>query len=295
MRMCVTTGQLNDGRRLAFRDWGVPEGYPVLFFHGTPGSRLQRPDDRVTTEAGVRLITIDRPGYGASDVNPNRTLIDWADDVSELVDGLGIDTFAIVGYSGGAPHALACGARLEQRVTTISIVSGCGPYEEVGALDELTPEDRRLRDDYPTRGRVAVKEFAESDYAFRVMNAPSFLDHGSVAPEDRAIHQDPQIRPMLLAALVEATRDGAYGLAWDSLVVDTSWGFELQSVHAAVSVWHGSEDKAVGLRHAEFLIDELPSASREPIWSGCGHSAIFRAERWREVLEGLHRYVRIAS
>src|SRR4029453_3352204 len=75
---------LRDGRALAHAEWGALQGRPLMLFHGRPGSRLFCPDEDATNAAGVRLITIDRPGYGRSDPNPGRTLLDWADDVEEL-------------------------------------------------------------------------------------------------------------------------------------------------------------------------------------------------------------------
>ncbi len=89
---------LSDGRTLGFRCIGDPGGRPVLFFHGTPGSRLVFSEsDPIAQIPGVRLITPERPGYGISDPKPDRVLLDWADDVAEMADGLGIRTFAVAG------------------------------------------------------------------------------------------------------------------------------------------------------------------------------------------------------
>ena len=79
---------LPDGRNLAYAEWGTSSGPPVLLFHGGPGSRLFCPDYEATMSSGVRLITIDRPGFGGSDPQPGRTLLGWADDVSAFADAL---------------------------------------------------------------------------------------------------------------------------------------------------------------------------------------------------------------
>jgi pimeloyl-ACP methyl ester carboxylesterase len=99
-----------DGRRLAYRDRGDPAATPIVSHHGTPGSRLDRhPDeDAILAELGVRMIAYDRPGYGESDPQPGRRVVDAAGDVSAVADHLGIERFAVVGTSGGGPHALAC-------------------------------------------------------------------------------------------------------------------------------------------------------------------------------------------
>src|SRR5512139_3720722 len=102
--------QLRDRRSLSCAEYGDPQGKPVLFFHGTPSSRLFRhPDDSIAASLGVRLITVDRPGFGLSDPKPGRILLDWTDDVIELADAFKIERFAVAGVSGGGPYAAACG------------------------------------------------------------------------------------------------------------------------------------------------------------------------------------------
>src|SRR5260370_37285137 len=105
--------RLPDSRRLACEEYGEPDGDPVFFLHGTPGSRLgPRPRAIVLYQLGVRLIAFDRPGYGQSDPQPGRTVADVASDVSAIADYLELDHFAVIGRSGADPHALACAARL---------------------------------------------------------------------------------------------------------------------------------------------------------------------------------------
>src|SRR5207245_3071247 len=103
--------RLPDGRRLAYDDAGDPAGRPLLFFHGLGASRRARhPDDGVAAGLGVRLLTVDRPGIGGSDPLLRRRLLDWPGDVAALADELGLDRFAVAGWSAGGPHALACAA-----------------------------------------------------------------------------------------------------------------------------------------------------------------------------------------
>ena len=107
-----------DGRTLACAEWGEPDGFPVFFLHGSPGSRLwHHYDETVYVDVGARLITYDRPGYGASDRNPGRRFVDCAGDVAAIADQLGIERFAVTGASGGGPHSLAVAALLPERLT----------------------------------------------------------------------------------------------------------------------------------------------------------------------------------
>jgi pimeloyl-ACP methyl ester carboxylesterase len=118
-----------DGRRLTYCDNGDPAATPVISHHGTPGSRLVRhPDeDAMLADLGLRMISYDRPGYGESDPQPGRRVVDAADDVAALADHLGIDRFAVVGTSGGGPHALACSARLGPRISRVGSWSAAPP------------------------------------------------------------------------------------------------------------------------------------------------------------------------
>jgi len=119
---------LSDGRDLGWLELGVPDGWPIFGFHGTPGSRLQLAiNEAAVRRAGVRLIAPDRPGYGMSTYQPGRRLIDWPSDVVELADHLAVDRFSVMGVSGGGPHALACASVLKERVVVAGIVSGADP------------------------------------------------------------------------------------------------------------------------------------------------------------------------
>ena len=109
--------RLTDGRSLGYAVWGDPQGRPVMFFPGSPSSRLFSPDPAATAEAGVRLVTVDRPGYVRSDPQPHRRILDWPADVQQLAAALDMPRFAVAAHSSGGPYALACALRLPEAVT----------------------------------------------------------------------------------------------------------------------------------------------------------------------------------
>ena len=120
------TVDLPDGRRLGFSEAGDSAGAPLLYFHGNPGSRLDFTSDRYDEAfgaAGVRFIAADRPGFGLSDPKPGRGHADWPADVSRLADALGLDRFAVLGYSRGGRYALACAALIPERLTAVGVLS----------------------------------------------------------------------------------------------------------------------------------------------------------------------------
>ena len=115
---------LADGRRLSYTEWGQSAGRPVLEFRGLPSSHTgDAIDMAVLARAGVRRITVDRPGVGSSDPQAGRTLLDWPADVRGLANTLGLDSLAVPGTSGGRPYAAAGGSALSDRVTTSRVRS----------------------------------------------------------------------------------------------------------------------------------------------------------------------------
>ncbi len=119
---------LSDGRNLAYAEFGDAHGRPVFFLHGQPGNRLFRhPDDGIASSLGIRLITVDRPGYGPSDFQPRRRLLDWPHDVGALADALGLDRFAVLGFSAGGPYAAVCACRIPHRITRVGLVDSAPP------------------------------------------------------------------------------------------------------------------------------------------------------------------------
>src|SRR5258708_5368921 len=134
---------LGDGRRLGYAQYGRADGEPLLYFHGHPGSRLEaRFAHRAAADAGLRVIALDRPGYGLSDFQPRRVITDWSADVAEAADLLRISRFSVAGASGGGPYALACAWRLPGRVIQAAVISGVGPYQVPGITKGMRWQNR---------------------------------------------------------------------------------------------------------------------------------------------------------
>jgi pimeloyl-ACP methyl ester carboxylesterase len=126
---------LTDSRRLAYCDYGPLTGFPVFYFHGTPGSRLEAQlADQAARQHDIRLLALDRPGIGRSDLQPGRKLLDWPQDMAATADQLGLDRFGVIGFSGGGPYALACAYALPERLNFVALV---GSWAPVAAESEL--------------------------------------------------------------------------------------------------------------------------------------------------------------
>ena len=265
-----------DGRRLAYRDSGDPNGVPVISHHGTPGSRLDRnPDEaRILADLGVRMIAFDRAGYGGSDAKPGRLVVDAAADVAALADHLGIDTFAVMGTSGGGPHALACSARLAARVRRVGVVVGAAPSDD--------PEFDFLAG----MGQLNIDEFAaaaESEQALAAYLQPivdEFLqDPDGVLDElaaqlpaaDGEVFRRPENRAIGRESVLEAVRQGPRGWIDDDRAFVTGWGFALADARCETRLWQGELDVLVPRGHCEYLAARLPAA-RFDLIPGAGHA-----------------------
>jgi pimeloyl-ACP methyl ester carboxylesterase len=290
MTATITT---SDGRTLAYCEWGDPAGIPVFSLHGTPGSRLSRhPDEDVYRQSGVRAITYDRPGYGASSRHSGRRVADAAGDVATIADALALERFAIYGASGGAPHALACGAILRDRVTRCASVVGPAPFGDGG-----------LSADRWFEGMVEgnVREFGwaiEGEHVLRPeleREAPEIiasLDSDSDTPlgtdyglseQDLEVLRHGQIRAVMAASVKEAIGRSVDGAVDDDLAFARPWGFDVSSLAVPVAVWYGPHDTLVPTGHGEWLAETIPGA--EVVVLDGGHFAIY--ERLPELLAWL--------
>ena len=271
------TFTLSDGRTLGFRFLGDADGCPLFFFHGTPGSRfVLTQDDLLAKTPGLRLILPDRPGYGLSDPQPGRTLLDWPDDVAELADRLGLESFAVAGGSGGGPHALACAYRLPRRVTTALVYSSPSSAGFKGATRGMAVRNRLAI--WLSRYAPGLMRRMTLSYVARTRENPErFLDLvvQEVGPSDRALLQDETVRKAILEENQEAYRQGGEGHADDGALAMTSasWGFDLREISVPVFLWHGEEDKLVSRHMAEHLAREIPGCQAR-IVPGAGHLLI---------------------
>jgi pimeloyl-ACP methyl ester carboxylesterase len=257
-----------DGRTLAVEEWGVPDGTPVLYAHGTPMSRLARyPDESLFTELGIRLITYDRPGFGCSTPNTGRRVAGAAADVAVIADALGLQRFPIFGVSGGGPHALAFAAACPDRVTRVATLASTAPCDAdgldwtAGMMDSNQASAAAAR-----RGRAALEAHMANEQS---------EDLNSLLPAaEQAVLSRPEVQRMLSAAFAEALRPGLAGWVDDELALyGLPWGFDPASITVPVQLWHGELDTVVPVSHSAWLEDRIPGATltRGPGASHAGH------------------------
>jgi pimeloyl-ACP methyl ester carboxylesterase len=264
-----------DGRELTLDVSGEPDGVPVVLMHGTPGSRHgPKPRGKALYNLGVRLIAYDRPGYGGSSPLPGRRVADAATDVAAIADALDLDRFAVIGRSGGGPHALACAALLPDRVTrTVVLVSLANP--DATGLDwfaGMTPTN--IRDFTGGADPLGLARHIET-LADRTKRDPESLVlalESEMTAADRRVVGDVAIRRLLLEAYREALRAGPAGWIDDVLALRNPWGFSLGSIARPVRLWHGKEDNIAPASHTEWLARRIPGAEAV-LQAGAAHFA----------------------
>lgn len=257
---------LPDGRRLAYADWGDPAARAVLYFHGGLSCRLDigfGAEDAKTD--GTRLIAPDRPGIGGSDRSRGRSVASWAADVSALADGLSLGRFAVLGWSAGAPYALACAALLPDRVTSVATVGGAPPLQGRADVKELGLRGDRML--FPLAHHVpalAAPVLAITGrMPVRLLRKQLLADIRSTA--DRAAVAEFDWR-----AVREAVRHGGAGTVDDYRALAADWGFDPATITAPVTLWHGGDDDLVPIAHARRLAYLIPAARYEVV-RGAGH------------------------
>ena len=252
------------GRKLGFAEFGAPHGPTLVWLHGTPGARRQIPAEVRTqaAEQGLRVVGIDRPGIGSSSPHVYESVAEFADDLVVVADRLGLDEFSVVGLSGGGPYALAAGARLGPRVTSVGVLGGVAPTVGpdaiggglVGISRYAAPLIRVARVPIGvglTAGVKVIKPLASPALDLYARFSP---------PGDRALLRRPEFKAMFLDDLLNGSRKQLSAPLVDVMLFSRHWGFDLADVAAPVVWWHGDGDHIVPFDHGVHVVARLPEA-----------------------------------
>jgi pimeloyl-ACP methyl ester carboxylesterase len=223
------------------------------------------------TSAGLRFVAPDRPGYGHSTFHPHRTLRDWAGDVAALADHIGIDRFAVVGVSGGGPHAAVCARFLSDRVTAAAIVSGIGPVSEPGSEEGMMPMNQiltRVSRHAPVVTRVPFGLMGRLGSRFPDKTMEMFTRQ--VPPQDAAVLRRPEIAAAFRRDFVTRSATAGKAATQDFALFTHDWGFRLENITIPVHVWQGEADVNVPPAHAKLQAERIPGAELHMV-PGEGH------------------------
>ncbi len=276
-------------RVVGYYDFGDRDGIPMLALHGTPSSGAGFAwADEPARERGIRLLAPDRPGIGYSDRWPRANqmaVVDYPPELIAFADALDIESFPVLGYSGGGPYALAAAHASPQRVRAAAVVAGAGHIGEWASLEEYETTDRQLSQLATRAPALARAALSASAFIARVAPRVSvrFAQLELPPPDREVLAKFPSPRTTL-ATFTQAVLRDANGVVDDYAALARRWGFTVEDIAVPVQCWHGSADRTVPMRHSEELVARIPGA-RLTRWDGDGHLALI--ERVGEVLDGL--------
>jgi pimeloyl-ACP methyl ester carboxylesterase len=279
------TLRLKSGHTLAYTEQGDLSGQPIFFIHGNPGSRLPfNPDETIAQRLGARLITPDRPGYGLSDFQPRRKLLDFPADIAQLADSLGLESFSLFGFSAGGPYVAACAYLIPNRIRRAAIVSGVSPIDSEGFYDGMHQAWRIafLLSKYLPFWMLRALIWIQTA---KVKKNPeqAVTDFGSTLNEsDRLILSRPEIKDAFIKNRIEATRKGAKGWAKEAKILSSPWGFHLEAITLPIDLWYWENDTVVTLQMAHYLASTIPDTHLH-IHPDGGHLSIIDA--WEAILK----------
>jgi pimeloyl-ACP methyl ester carboxylesterase len=275
-----------DRRELAWTEFGVRGGAPIVALHGSPGSGYDFAGVSDSAAGkGVRLIAVDRPGYGLSTFDPARSYESGTRDIGELADHLGLDRFAVIGHSSGGPNAAACARFLSDRLIGCAIVSGPAP-PEAGISKREVRQNRiaqrlqvvapRLMSAAWRAGLRQAQRAPDKALAFLKRTLPASdvagIDRLDIAAGLRATFARPVSRTAGRAAVQ------------DIQLERRPWGYRLGDIAMSVQIWHGDADRIVVVANGRYQATEIPGSTLHEM-PGEGHWLIYG--RFDEILDSV--------
>ena len=289
-----TTVQLRDGRSLSYVELGEPSGVPVLFTMGSPSSGVGgRSYSPSAQRQGIRLISIDKPGYGQSTRQRGRSLLSFGADVRDLADALDLDRVAIAGQSGGGPHAAAAAHVLGDRVSTLSLICSYGPVTEAWAADG---HNSFMRATTVLANRAPWLMWLPIGGVKLTLGTPDramkFMERSvaKLTVKEREDLLRPETR-WALEGISEAFDHGLGPVCDEFRALGRPWGFRLEDVAAPTDLWHGDSDKSCPIGMVREMAQRMPNATMHEL-AGVGHG--FFGEELDEAMATLSARARTA-
>lgn len=280
------------GLRVAWDEYGSPNGQPLIYCHGWPSSHLQaRLLHHLARERDIRVLAMDRPGIGHSEREPGRTLQSWGTLLAAFAEYLGIGKFMQLGVSGGGPYALAGAAMLPDRVTATAILCGAVPLADM-PRNGLHPFYRML---------IPLRKLPHACFtpairlaAWLATTAPdrpplSWILKSLPAPDRQLLLENPQTQQILAESFIEGTRQGGRGVMEDAEIYFQRWDLPLAAITHTIRYWHGGRDRNISAEMARVFVSTIPHA-RLDVDPQEGHFslAIHRARDAMDYLAAAH-------
>ena len=258
---------LPDGRVLGYAECGCRTGYPLIYFHGFPMSRLEASGlDDVARRHQLRVVAPDRPGFGLSTFQPHRRITDWPADVQALARHLRLSRFAIVGGSGGGPYALACAHALpREMLSAVGIMGGAPPWQAGTQAVLISSRMFSVFTKYWPAGARRLTEMLVRTLRIVLATRPAtrWIDDWLNKAERTNDEKTPieEQRKQLLRTLFEGFAQGTEGMVHEARLLTQDWGFRFEDVaYDRIQLWHGTHDKNAPVRMIRYMVERLPHA-----------------------------------
>ncbi len=266
-----------DSRVLEVVVAGAERGTTLIAHNGTPmAPLLHEPFVAAATARGIRIVTYARPGYGQSTRQEGRNVADCAQDVEHIADDLGVRRFVVTGWSGGGPHALACAALVQDRVSSCATIASVAPWGAEG-LDWLAGMGKENEEEFgaalaaPEQLRTYLQAAAVDLTEVTADQVAAAL--GDLIPDvDRAALTG-EFAEYFARSLRGAVSNGIWGWFDDDIAFTRDWGFDLSEVRVPVTIWQGDQDRMVPFAHGRWLADRVAGAKAR-LESGHGHLSV---------------------
>lgn len=279
--------QLDDGRNLAYAEYGDLNGEPVFHCHSVLGSRLELAFNaiEILKKKTVRLIVMDRPGYGASDYHPQNNFITWVQDLVQLADHLNIKKFSLTGYAMGGIYALACAHEIPERLNGVAIISaGDTPKssKDYKTIIPLYKMNNRLAKNIPKVYSLLTGVLIKGILTEPATFFSQFSDR--LEQSDRDILNSKEFKTEMFSSLTEGLRLGGKAASSEVIQFMHEWGFEVSSIKIPIDIWHGSSDYHVPIRLGKRLAEKI-QRTRLTLKEKQGHFMFYT--HWSEILDVL--------
>jgi len=279
--------QLKDGRYIGYKEFGHPNGkYIIFLFHGFPGSRLFcHPDNENAKELNVKIITIERPGFGLSSPHPGRTFLSWADDVAEFADLLHIEKFSIIAYSSGGPFGLSCLYKIPQRIISAAIVSSICPREVPDITKEMPTQFKLawwLAGNMPSSLKSIVKMTA-SDFLKNPVKTGRNDWSNYHQVDFETYTSTPEIEKRFIESGLEIYKRKQWVSESEEYALwGKPWGYQLKDIKCKnVTVYQGKLDRGTTFQMGSYIHSQI-EGSKSVFPDNKGH--LFFFEAWHEMI-----------
>lgn len=257
---------------LFIQEFGPSEGTPLIFFHGFPGSHRQSAIlDKWVNEFNLRVLSIDRPGYGFSPAMKNPDLREMMKHLEKELAQRKIDKFYLLGVSGGNPSAVTAAGFFGERVLALGSICGLAPYcETPESFPKFQRRGLRLASRLPRfvlKGllRRLMKNFKPEERMDMIVRR--------LGPRDQEILQIPTTREALLGSMDLARRQGAAGVLFDLITYTSPWPVNYSDIRCAHFIWHGNDDRILPVKMSSYLNQKIPH-SKLKIFQNEGHYSL---------------------